>query len=184
MIRKLLQKQKNIVWLMGFATFLFGFGAPAVLNLILFAIKSPLVLNFRSSLNFVSAILGDGIILPVTNMLITVFIFSNCKLINRLILIAALISGLGITFYFHITQAFAGLVNWAMPQPWQWNFLGIWHALYMFSVTSLISFYFLLLIKKVSKERIFPKQAIFIILGLILFIILLKLDYANFNLLR
>jgi len=182
MIQKLFKKQKNIVWLTGFATFFFGFGAPAVLNLILFAIKSPLVLNLRSSLSFVSAIIGDGIILPVVNMLIASFIFKNTVIVSKQVIILGFVLGLLITLYFNIVQAVNGLVNWAMPTPWHWNFLGLWHALYMFSVSSLISFYFLLLIKKIKKERIFPKQAIFIILSLILFIILLKLDYSNFNL--
>ena len=90
MIQKLFKKQKNIVWLTGFATFFFGFGAPAVLNLILFAIKSPLVLNLRSSLSFVSAIIGDGIILPVVNMLIASFIFKNTVIVSKQVIILGL----------------------------------------------------------------------------------------------
>ena len=184
MIQKLFKKQKNIVWLTGFATFFFGFGAPAVLNLILFAIKSPLVLNFRSSLNFASSILGDGVILPIVNMLIARFILNNLKLVNRVNVFAGVIFGLIITLYFYITQAVQGLVNWSMPKPWQWNFLGVWHFFYMLSVASLISFYFLLLIKRIRKDKLIPRDAFLIIGGIILFLILLKLDYANVRLLK
>lgn len=184
MIQELLKKQKNIVWFVGVATFFFGFGAPAVLNLILLIVKSPLVLNFRSSLNFVSAILGDGVILPAINMMIASFILKNTGIVNRLMIILSVVLGFMITLYFNITQAVAGLVNWAMPTPWNWNFLGIWHAFYMFAVASLICFYFVLLFKKVRKERIFPKQAFIIIGGIIIFFILLKLDYSNINLFK
>lgn len=176
-------KQKN-PFLVGLATFFFGFGAPAVFNLILFAVKSPLVLQFRSSLNFVSAIIGDGIILPLVNTLIASFIVKNKEFVNKLILMLSLLMGIMITFYFHITQAINSLVNWSMPKPWQWNLLGLWHFLYMLAVTSFISFYFLILIKKIRKERVFPKETFWVIGGIIVFLILLKFDYTRINLLE
>ncbi len=171
------------IWV-GIATFFFGFGAPAVLNLILFAIQSPLVLNFRSSLNFVSSILGDGLVLPIVNMLIASFILKNSVLISKLNIIFGIIFGLVITLYFYITQAVEGLVNWSMPTPWHWNFLGIWHFFYMLSVASFISFYLLLLIRKIRKEKTVCGDAFLIIGGIMLFLILLKLDYANVDLLK
>lgn len=184
MSKELLKKEKSIVWLTGLATFFFGFGAAALLNLYLLAIRSPLVLNFRSSLNFVSSILGDGIILPVVNMFIASFIFRNLTLITRLSVVAGLVAGFFITIYFYITQAIKGLVNWSMPTPWHWNFLGVWHFFYMLSVSSLISFYILILIKKIIKDKTLPKDAFLIIGGIVFFLILLKLDYSNVNLLR
>jgi len=54
----------------------------------------------------------------------------------------------------------------------------------MLAVSSLISFYVLLLIKKIIKNKTFPKDAFLIIGGIILFLILLKLDYANVRLLK
>ncbi|MDP2637437.1 MAG: hypothetical protein Q8P26_00045 [Candidatus Levybacteria bacterium] len=176
--------QKRIVWLVGAATFFFGFGASAMLNAYLFMIKSPLVLNFRSSLNFVSSIFGDGIILPIVNMLIARFILGNLGLINKLNVFAGIVFGLAITFYFYITQAVKGLVNWSMPTPWHWNFLGVWHFFYMLSVSSLLSFYVLLLIKKIKKDKVTPKDAFVIVGGVIIFLILLKLDYADISLLK
>ncbi|MBI4089269.1 MAG: hypothetical protein HY424_01020 [Candidatus Levybacteria bacterium] len=170
--------------LVGLATFFFGFGAGAILNIYLITIKSPLVLNFRSSLNFISSIVGDGIILPIVNMLIVTFIIKNLSLISKINVVLGVAFGLLITLYFYITQAVQGLVNWSMPTPWHWNFLGVWHFFYMLSVTSLISFYVLLLVKKIKKEKTFPSSAFFIIGGITLFLILLKLDYSNIDLLR
>ncbi len=172
----------KIVPLVGFATFFFGFGAAALLNIYLFAIKSPLVLNFRSSLNFISSIVGDGLILPIVNMLIAAFIMKNLSLVNKINVILGFVFGLLITLYFYITQAVQGLVNWSMPTPWHWNFLGVWHFFYMLAVSSLISFYVLLLVKKIKKGKAFPVNALFVIGGVVLFLILLKLDYSNVGL--
>lgn len=173
-------RKKRIIFLAGFLTFFFGFGAPAILNLYLLLNNSPLVLNFRHSLDYISAILGDGIILPIVNMLAISFLFKNQSLIDRLTVPLALFFGFLITVYFHTVQATQGLVNWAMPSPWQWNFLGLWHAIYMFSVASLLCLFYTVLIVA-FKKNIHIKEAIFVSFGIVLFLILLRLDYITFN---
>jgi len=175
-------QKRRIIWLTGVATFFFGFGVAAALNIYLYAVRSPLVLNFRSSLNFISSILGDGLVLPVVNMLIVSHILNNQKYVNKLSLTVGAIMGLLITIYFHVTQAMKGLVNWSMPTPWHWNLLGLWHFFYMLSVTSLLSFYFVISIIEISQTKKFPKNFIFVILGILFFLILLKLDYASVKL--
>lgn len=172
--------KKRIIFLAGFLTFFFGFGAPAILNLYLLSNNSPLVLHFRSSLNYISAILGDGIILPGVNMVVVSSLFKNQEFLKRPIVSLGLFFGLVVTVFFHILQASSGLVNWAMPKPWQWNFLGIWHAVYMLSVASLLSVYFLVLLKRVRQERQIGKDAFFVIAGIVVFFILLRLDYIGF----
>lgn len=176
------RNKKKIIWLTGLATFFFGFGAAAILNLYLYAVRSPLVLNFRSSLNFISSIFGDGLILPVVNMLVVSHLLSNPKYVNKLSLVSGSIMGLLITIYFHVTQAIKGLVNWSMPTPWHWNLLGLWHFVYMLSVTSLLSFYFVVSVSEIKQTKKLPKDFIFVILGIILFLTLLKLDYASVRL--
>lgn len=163
----------------GFATFFFGFGAGAMLNLYLLAIKSPLVLQFRSSLMFISSILGDGIVLPAVNMLIVSSLIKNKEFVSRLKVVLSSLFGLAITLYFHITQAVQGLVNWTMPKPWEWNLLGVWHALYMLTVSSLISLFYIVLAFNIVKHKRFTKETILVTLGIVLFIILLRLDYID-----
>ena len=178
-----MEKNNNkIIGLVGLATFFFGFGAAALLNVYLYSVKSPLVLNFRSSLNFISSILGDGLVLPVVNMLVVAHILNNPKYVNRLNLTIGSIMGLLITIYFHVTQAIKGLVNWSMPTPWHWNLLGLWHFFYMLSVTSLLSFYFVISVLELRQNKKPSKNFIFVVLGIIFFLILLKLDYANVKL--
>lgn len=169
--------KNKLILVVGFATFFFGFGAPAILNLYLLSINSPLVLQFRSSLMFISSILGDGVILPIVNMVAVSFLLRHKELINRLRVIWALVFGVIITAYFHIVQAAHGLVNWAMPKPWQWNFLGIWHAIYMFLVASFICFFYLVLLSA-FKKKIYLREVLIVTIGLIFFLILLKADYA------
>ena len=172
------KSHSNIIITVGIATFFFGFGAGALLNIYLLAIKSPLVLNFRGSLNFISSIFGDGIILPVVNMLVVSFLLNNKEFVNRLTIICGLICGLLITIYFHAVQGIEELVNWSMPIPWHWNFFGFWHAIYMLSVSSLLSLYLIVMINYIRKNKKIHKEFIFIILGIIIFFVLLKLDYA------
>jgi len=177
------QKKIKIIIGVGAATFFFGFGAGAILNLYLLAIHSPLVVQLRSSLMFVSSILGDGIILPIVNMLIVSSLIKNKEFISRLIVALSLFCGLIITLYFHITQAVQGLVNWTMPKPWEWNFLGVWHALYMFAVGSLISLFYIVLVISIAKRKRFAKEGALVTLGIILFLVLLRLDYIDVKLL-
>lgn len=175
--------KKKIVFIVGFLTFFSGFAAPAGLNLYLLAIHSPLVLQFRSSLMFISSIIGDGIVLPAVNMLIVSSLIENKEFVSRLKVVLSLLFGLAITLYFHITQAVQGLVNWTMPKPWEWNFLGVWHALYMLTVSSLISLFYIVLIFNIASHKRFTKEAVLVTLGIVLFIILLRLDYINVKLL-
>lgn len=173
----------KVVLGVGLATFFFGFGAAAALNLYLLVIHSNLVLQFRSSLNYISSILGDGIILPIVNMLVASFLLKNREIISKLGIALTLISGLTITLYFNIVQAAEGLVNWSMPTPWHWNFLGIWHALYMFAVASLLSLFYISLILYARRYRKLPWQsAVVITIGILIFFTLLRLDYTNVSL--
>lgn len=176
-------KLNKFIIVVGFATFFFGFAAPAILNLYLLATNSPLVLQFRSTLFYISSILGDGVILPIVNMFAASFIVKNKILIERQHFPLALFLGFLVTLYFHIVQGLLGLVNWSMPKPWQWNSLGVWHAFYMFGVSSLLFLYFLVLIRRLKKESIgrrvtaITKETFFIIVGLVIFFVLLGFDY-------
>lgn len=170
-------KQKYIVASVGLATFVFGFFAGAVLNYYLILINSPLVANFRASLDYQSSIFGDGIILPVINMFGAYFVLRNKEFLRRRVLRNALFFGLLITIYFHINQAMRGLVNWAMPEPWKWTELGAFHAGYMLLATSFISLFYLVLIKYVKRNKTLPREALIVTLGIIIFLILLRLDY-------
>lgn len=169
--------RRAVVLGVGFATFFFGFFAGALLNIYLIFINSPFIVQFRSTLTYKSAIIGDGILLPAINMLIMVFLLRNTKYIKKRLIQIALFSGVCITAYFHITQAMGGIVNWTMPKPWHWNALGLWHAVYMYSVTSFLSLFYFVLFKAIKNQKYVPKEAVLVTIGLAIFLVLLRLDY-------
>lgn len=166
----------------GLATLFFGFLAAAILNIYLLSIHSPLVTQFRASLTYKSAIFGDGILLPIVNMIVVAFLLKKASLIRKKTLQKAFFLGFIITAYFHVAQAVGNIVNWAMPSPWHWNVLGAWHAGYMFSVASLLSLFYLVVIKTMRKEKRVPKELALVTFGMIIFFVLLRLDYIAVNL--
>lgn len=166
-----------IVPLVGFSIFFFGFGAGAVLNIYLRAINHPLVSQFRSALTYKSAILGDGIVLPIIGMVAASFLLRERDLITKKVVRGALVSAGAITAWFHITQALDKMVNWAMPTPWHWNLLGLWHAIYMFFMAALFSLFYLVIFRKLRTVREVGKEALIVTFGLVFFFALLKLDY-------
>jgi len=169
----------QIVFATGIATFFFGFGAGAVLNLYLTRVKSPLVEELRGSLNYVSSIVGDGVLLPVVNMVAVGLLLHEQALITGTVWSVSVFLGLCVTAYFHIVQAIRGLVNWAMPSPWHWNILGVWHAGYMFAVATLISMFFVV-VALAAIDGHAPWAALaFVSAGIVVFFALLRLDYAT-----
>lgn len=172
-------KQKYFVLGIGVATFILGFAAGAIINFYLLLVHDPLVENFRASLSYKSSIFGDGVILPIINMFALWFIFENSKIIKEKTIKTAVLLGVLITLYFYINQGARGLVNWSMPTPWHWNLLGGFHAVYMFLAASFISLFYLTLIKYVRKNKTIPREAIIVSVGIILFLILLRLDYMS-----
>lgn len=174
-----LARKRNIIVAVGAATFFFGFGAGALLNVYLLSIHSPLVENFRASLTYQSAIFGDGILLPIVNMTIASFLIKYKKSVTKKQITSALCIGLLITIYFHVSQAVNHLVNWTMPTPWHWNILGLWHAIYMFSVCSFLSLFYLVTVKLSHRNRRLPEEVFVVTAGIIIFLILLHLDYVT-----
>lgn len=176
------ENKRYIILGVGVWTFLFGFLAGALFNFYLIVTKSPEFASLRTSLDYKSSIFGDGIILPVINMFAVAFLLRNSEIIKKKMLGSALFFGFLITLYFHVSQAVNGLVNWAMPEPWKWNGLGVFHALYMYIAASFISLFYIVVIRYAHKNKRLPKEAVIVTVGAIIFLILLRLDYIAVSL--
>lgn len=168
--------------MVGFGTFFFGFFAGAAFSFYLTTIHSMMFAGLRTSLQFKSAIFGDGIILPLANMFAASFLINHKKIILQKVIRNSVILGFVVTLYFHLNQAMNKLVNWAMPTPWHWNFLGLWHAIYMFSVCTFLSLFYLTIFRFVKTKNKVPVEAYIVTVSLFLFFLLLHLDYINVNL--
>jgi hypothetical protein len=166
----------------GLATFFFGFGAAAVLNLYLIHVHSPLVLTLRSSLSYKSSIFGDGLLLPCLNMVVASFLIEHRLELRRRLLLCAVAVGAFVTAYFHVSQAVDGIVNWAMPTPWHWNLLGAWHAVYMMSVATLLALFYIVGIRLIVRDRRALAPLMVVTVGVALFFALLRLDYHSVRL--
>ena len=170
---------RSPVLAVGLATFIFGFFAGALLNVHLLVIHDPLVHDLRAALDYKSAVLGDGFVLPLVNMAATSFLLKQRRSdLPRTIVAAALVLGTGVTVGFHLVQALTNAVNWSMPTPWHWNFLGVWHASYMLAVASLLWLFLLVAVRVVRREAQVPREVVLVGLGLLAFATLLVLDYV------
>jgi hypothetical protein len=166
----------------GLATYICGFLAGALVNLYLLAVHHPLVDQFRSTLSYGSAIIGDGFLLPVVNMIVASFIVRRRDDVTPGTVRFAVALGIAETAYFHVSQAVNGIVNWTMPTPWHWNILGLWHAMYMLAVTTWLWLFLLVVIKTTRRERAVPVEAAIVLLGVAAFFVLLRLDYIAVDL--
>src|SRR5581483_366800 len=160
-------KERYIIISVGIGTFFFGFFAGAVASAYLLSIHSQLVAGLRTSLSFKSAIFGDGFILPVINMVAAAFLLANKKLLTKALATNSVLLGFLITAYFHLNQAINKLVNWAMPTPWHWNILGLWHAIYMFSVSAFISLFYIIVMRNSRYGQRLPKEFFIVTTGLV-----------------
>ncbi len=97
---------------------------------------NPLVREYKGTLQFRSALLGDAALLPLVNVLLERQLDAwgeglDHALDHRDRLTRALLAGASITAVFHLYQGAQKLTNWTMPRPWRWTALGYYHALYM-----------------------------------------------------
>lgn len=165
------------------ATFFFGFAGPVFAHLWLQSSDTFSIAGLRGPLDYVSAVVGDGVALPLVNMVAVVVLRRSKAYVGKKEAAAALLSGVLVTTYFHATQATAGLVNWSMPVPWRWNAFGAWHALYMCAVASLLALFYIVTAKKIF-ARAFPEAvgALAVTAGLLIFFVMLRFDYLAMSL--
>lgn len=161
-------------------TFAAALGVSGGTNVWMLLTKNPLIKEHRPTLTFRSAIFGDGIILPVVNVLM---MRSLARWRPRLGMDTALLPVLGgsaVSLLFHIAQGKGGMVNWTMTRPWRWNLLGYYHFVYMATQFSYMLLYFAQLLWHWRKGDITDdqKRDLVLILGLMgLFGLLLYTDY-------
>ncbi|GAC1460857.1 MAG: hypothetical protein NVS1B1_09970 [Candidatus Limnocylindrales bacterium] len=163
-------------------TLAFGFLTQAAGSLYLRWTADPIVLHYRTTLTYTSAIVGDAVLLPLVN----VFIVSQLALWRRRPHIAELIGALltagVLTIGVHLYQATHALLNWTMTEPYSWTPLGYVHAAFMFSELALVVFFWGQ-VAQVAREQpraIFSHRVLLVILCSVVFMRLLLGDYGYF----
>lgn len=165
-----------------FGTLLFGFVTQAAGSLYLRWTADPITLNYRTTLSYTSAIVGDAFLLPIVNT----FIVSQLAVWRRrphvAEIIPAILGGAVLTVGVHLYQATNALLNWTMTQPYEWSPLGYVHAAFMFSELSLVLFFWGQ-VAQVAREQpraIFSHRIAIVVLSSLFFLRLLLGDYGYF----
>ena len=140
----------------------------------------PLVLHYRDTLDFTSAIIGDGFLIPVANVLVVAQLFEWRRVPRQREIVAAIVFGAALTLAVHAYQSFNALVNWTMPTPGSWNLLGYTHALFMWTELSLLAFFWsqAALVARLDPRAALHPRLLFVGLCLVIFLRLLLADYG------
>lgn len=164
------------------ATLFFGFIIQAAGSAYLRWTADPIVLHYRTTLSYTSALIGDAMLLPIVN----VFITSQLSVWRRIPhpgeIVAALLLGALLTIGVHLYQAANALLNWTMLEPYAWTPLGYAHAAFMFAELSLVLFFWGQ-VARVGKERpraILSHRILIVVLCSLVFMRLLLGDYGYF----
>jgi hypothetical protein len=164
----------------GVVTLIVAFGIQAAVNYWLLRHRSPLVLEYRATLGYSSAVIGDGLLMPIINVLIASNLMDWRRDIRlRSFWPAPVISAL-VTATVHWYQASHDLVNWTMPRPYRWTGMGYYHATFMFAELTLIVYFLAHTLWKLRTEgigSISPRRVGLVLLGISLFCDLLMRDY-------
>ncbi|MEX2046786.1 MAG: hypothetical protein WEE03_06445 [Chloroflexota bacterium] len=163
-----------------FATLFFGFMVQAAGNVYLNWRADPIVSEFRATLSYTSAVIGDGLLIPLANVFMTSQLVA-WRRVPRLGEIVGAVLGAGvITVGVHLYQAMNVLLNWTMTRPFEWTALGYYHALFMWAELSFVLFFWgqVALVGKENPRAILSQRIAFVVLCVALFLRLLFADYG------
>lgn len=164
------------------ATLFFGFIIQAAGSAYLRWTADPIVLHYRTTLSYTSALIGDAFLLPIVNVMITSQLFAWRRRATRAEIVGALLLGAILTVGVHLFQAANALLNWTMPMPYSWTPLGYVHAGFMFAELSFVLFFWGQ-VARVAQERpraILSHRIAIVILCSLVFLRLLLGDYGYF----
>lgn len=162
------------------ATAFFGFVVQALGNLYLSWRADPIVSQYRATLSYTSAIVGDGILIPLVNVFMTSQLTLWRRRPNVREVAGAIMGGALITGVVHLYQATQDLRNWAMPAPFEWTAIGYYHAVFMWTEISFVLFFWgqLALIAKEHPRAILSYRVGLMFVCGALFLRLLFADYG------
>ncbi len=165
---------------MAIVTFFFGFLVNAVGSALLEWRRDPLVMHYRDTLDFTSAVVGDAVLLPFANVLVVSQLAQWRRAVRAREVAGPLLIGAALTLAVHAYQATNALVNWTMPWPFTWTALGYTHALFMWAELSLLTFFWsqAALIARLGRRAALHPRLAFVLLCMAVFMRLLLADYG------
>jgi hypothetical protein len=177
------QRPWLLLTLVFIATAFFGFLVQALGNVYLRWRADPLVTEYRATLSYTSAVIGDGILIPLVNVFMTSQLAVWRRRPNVREVAGAIIGGALITAFAHVYQATQDLRNWAMTKPWEWTPIGYYHGVFMWAEISFVLFFwgqFALIAKEHPRAILSYRAGLMFVCGA-LFLRLLFADYGYIN---
>jgi hypothetical protein len=101
----------------------------------------PIAANYRTTLSYTSALIGDAVLIPLVNVLIVSQLLTWRRRPRPHEITWAVLGSAIITGFLHLYQAANALLNWTMVQPYRWSGIGYEHAAFMFAEISLVLFF-------------------------------------------
>lgn len=161
-------------------SFGWGFLLNALGSVVLEWRQDPLVTGYRDTLSFSSALVGDGVLLPFTNLIVVDQLLRWRRTPRLAEVFGPILFGAAVTLAAHAYQAANALVNWTMPHAYSWTTLGYTHALFMWVEISLLAFFWSqagLIARLDPRAALHPRLA-FVLLCMAVFLRLLLADYG------
>jgi len=164
------------------ATLIFGFVIQAAGSFYLRWTADPIALHYRTTLSYTSALVGDALLLPLVNVLMTVQLWEWRRRPHWSEVVAALLAGATLTLGLHLYQAANALLNWTMLEPYEWTPLGYAHAEFMFAELSFVLFFWgqVGLVSRDRPRAFFSRRILLVMLCSLVFLRLLLGDYGYF----
>jgi len=163
-----------------FATWFFGFIVQAAGNVYLNWRADPIVSEFRTTLTYTSAVVGDGLLIPLANVSMTSQLFAWRRKPRIAEIVGAVLGAGVLTLAVHLYQAVNALLNWTMTRPFEWTPLGYYHAAFMWVELTFVVFFWgqVALVGKENPRAILSQRIAFVVLCVALFLRLLFADYG------
>ncbi len=174
-------------WLLMAIVFLvtafFGFLVQAIGNVYLNWRADPLVHEYRATLSYTSAVIGDGILIPLVNVFMTTQLVLWRRRPSLAEVGGVVLAGGIMTGAVHLYQALNDLRNWAMPAPFEWTPIGYYHSAFMWAEMSFVVFFWsqVAVVAKEHPRAILSHRVAFAFLCGALFLRLLFADYGYIN---
>jgi hypothetical protein len=164
------------------ATIFFGFIVQAAGSAYLRWTADPIVLYYRTTLSYTSALIGDAVLLPIVNVFMTTQLSIWRRRPHAAEVLGAFLGAAVITVGAHLYQAANALLNWTMLVPYEWTPLGYVHGAFMLAEMTFVLFFWGQ-VARVAKERpraIFSHRVLIVMLCSLFFLRLLLGDYGYF----
>ena len=176
------QRPWLLLGLVFIATCIFGFLIQAGGSVYLQLRADPIAFQYRTTLSYTSAIVGDGILIPLANVLITSQLVAWRRRPHVAEIGGAMLLGALVTAFVHLYQAANDLLNWTMTAPYRWTGLGYEHAAFMFAELSFVFFFWgqVALVAKENPRAILSHRIVLVALCGLAFLRLVFTDYGYF----